>query len=89
MGSPAWSPDGNRLYYLSEREGSCRLWTQKLDPQTKKPDGDTEVVYHVHQDRFNLNMPRGNATVAVAADKLVFWMAETTGNIYMATPKKK
>jgi len=34
-------------------------------------------------------MPRGNATVAVAADKLVFWMAEMTGNIYMATPKKK
>jgi len=89
LGSPAWSPDGNRLYYLSEREGSCRLWTQKLDPQTKKPDGDTEVVYHVHQDRFNLNMPRGNATVAVAIDKLVLWMAETTGNIYMATPKKK
>jgi Tol biopolymer transport system component len=89
LGSPAWSPDGNRLYYLSEREGSCRLWTQKLDPQTKKPDGDSEVVYHVHQDRFNLNLPRGNATVAVAADKLVLWMAETTGNIYMATPKKK
>ena len=89
LGSPAWSPDGNLLYYLSEREGSCSLWTQKLNPLTKKPDGDTEVVYRVPQDRFNLNLPRGNATVAVAADKLFLWMAETTGNIFMATSKKK
>jgi hypothetical protein len=36
-----------------------------------------------------MNMPRGNATVAVGADKLVIWIGETTGNIYMATPKKK
>jgi Tol biopolymer transport system component len=89
LGSPAWSPDGNRLYYLSERDGFCCVWTQKLDPQTKQPDGDTEGVYHAHQGRFTLNLPRGNATVAVAKDKLVLWMGETTGNIYMATPKQK
>jgi len=89
LGSPAWSPDGNRLYYLSERDGFCCVWTQKLDPLTKKPDGDTEGVYHAHQGRFTLNMPRGNGTVAVAVDKLVIWMSETTGNIYMATPKQK
>jgi len=89
LGSPAWSPDGSRLYYLSERDGFCCLWTQKLDPQTKKPDGDTEGVYHVHQHGLHMNIPRGNATVAVAADKLVIWMGKTTGNVYMATPKQK
>jgi len=89
LGSPAWSPDGNRLYYLSERDGFCCLWTQKLDPQTKRQDGDTKGVYHVHNLRFSMNMPRGNATVAVAEDKFALWMGETTGNIYMATPKQK
>ena len=89
LGSPAWSPDGNRLYYLSERDGFCCVWAQKLDPQTKQPDGDTEGVYHAHRGRFTLNLPRGNGTVAVAADKLVIWMSEATGNIYMATPKQK
>ena len=76
-----------QLRLMNKRGLPC--WTQKLDPQTKKPDGDTEVVYRVHQDRFDLNIPRGNATVAVATDKLVLWMAEMTGNIFMATPKKK
>jgi serine/threonine protein kinase len=89
LGSPAWSPNGNRLYYVSERDGYCCLWTQELDPQTKRPVGETEAVYHVHSGHVIMNIPPGNARVDVAEDKLVLWMAEGTSNIYMATPKKK
>jgi Tol biopolymer transport system component len=89
LGSPAWSPNGNRLFYLSERDGFCCVWVQKLDPRSKKPDGDTQAVYHAHQARFRLNFPPGNGMVAVARNKLALWMGEATGNIYIATPKKK
>jgi len=89
LGSPAWSPDGNYLYYLSERDGVCSVWAQKLDPRSKKPDGVTRVVYRAPQNRLQLNYPRGNGRVAVGKDKLVLWMGESTGNIYMAIPKKK
>jgi WD40 repeat protein len=89
LGSPAWSPDGNRLYYLSERDGSSSIWTQKLDPESKLPNGDTQVVYRASISRRQINLPPGNGRVAVAEDKLVFWMAEGSGNIYLATPKKK
>ena len=89
LGSPAWSPDGNRLYYLSERDGTCCVWAQSLDTRSKKPAGDSRVIYRSPQSRFQLNFPRGNGTVAVAKDKLVIWAGEATGNIYMATPKKK
>jgi Tol biopolymer transport system component len=89
LGSPAWSSDGNRLYYLSERNGSCSVWTQKLDPRSKKPDGDTQAVYQTLQSRYQLNFPRGNGTLAVAKDKLAIWAGEATGNIYVATPRKR
>jgi Tol biopolymer transport system component/predicted Ser/Thr protein kinase len=89
LGTPAWSPDGNSLYYLSERDGFCCVWVQKLNPKSKKPEGDAQGVYHAHQTRIALNFPPGNGTLAVAKDKLALWMCEATGNIYMATPKKK
>ncbi|MCX6578053.1 MAG: protein kinase [Candidatus Aminicenantes bacterium] len=89
LGSPAWSPDGNRLYYLSERDDFCCAWVQTLNPQSKKPAGDAQDVYHAHQTRFKLNFPPGNGALAVAKDKIALWMGEATGNIYIATPRKR
>jgi len=89
LGSPVWSPNGNRLYYLSERDGYCSVWMQKLDPQTKKPVGNTENVYPVHNSQIQINLPPGNGKLAVAEDKLALWISKVSGNIYMATPKKK
>ena len=36
---PIWSPDGNLLYFLSERDGFRCIWGQKLDPASKRPLG--------------------------------------------------
>jgi len=88
LGSPSWSPGGNYLYYLSEREGACSVWSQKLDPKSKRPDGPGRVVFRP-QGRISLNMPRGSGRVCAAPDKLALWTSETGGNIYLATPKKK
>src|SRR5205085_5063617 len=35
----AWSPDGNLLYFLSERDGFFCIWAQRLAPATKEPAG--------------------------------------------------
>ena len=88
LGSPAWSPEGTFLYYLSESEGPCSIWALKLDPKTKRPVGDSRVVFRPGK-RFNLNVPRGNGTVGVGRDKLAVWGGKGTGNVYMAAPKKK
>ncbi|OGD20258.1 MAG: hypothetical protein A2W03_04295 [Candidatus Aminicenantes bacterium RBG_16_63_16] len=88
LGSPAWSPGGNYLFYLSERDGACSVWTQKLESRSKRPDGAIRVIFRP-QGRIGLNFPRGNGTVAVARDKLALWTGEGTGNIYLATPKKE
>jgi hypothetical protein len=89
LGSPAWSPDGGYLYYLSEREGSCAVWVQKLNPKSKRPEGATRTIFRPTQKGVQLNIPRGSGAVDVAANKIALWAGEMSGNIYLATPKPK
>ena len=89
LASPSWSPAGNYVYYLSERDGNCCVWARRLDPGSKTPLGEAVGAYHAHQARFQLNYPSGFGALAVARDKIAFWMSEGTGNIYLATPKKR
>lgn len=80
-----WSPDGNLLYFLSERDGFRCFWAQRLDARAKRPVGAPFAVYHFHQARRSL-MPAQEVVrigLSVTHDKLVFSMAETTGNIWL------
>ena len=80
-----WSPDGNLLYFLSEREGFRCIWAQRLDPATTHPSGAAFPVRHFHTSRRSL-MTIGDPLfvgMSVAVDKLVFSMTERTGNIWM------
>jgi Tol biopolymer transport system component/predicted Ser/Thr protein kinase len=82
-----WSPNGNVLYFLSERDGFRCLRGQRLDPATKHPLGAPFDVYHFHHARRSL-VGAGDPIVispTVARDKMVFSMLETTGSIWMAT----
>jgi Tol biopolymer transport system component len=88
LGSPAWSPNGRILYYLSERDGACKVWCQPLDPRSKRPVGASRIVFDPGPFGVDLNMPRGNGTVTVGRDKLAIWAGQATGNIYMAAPRR-
>ncbi len=82
---PHWSPDGRILYFISDRDGFRCIWVQRLDPATKRPQGDARPVYHSHSLRRSLmNMRDGPLDISVASDKVVFPMGERTGNIWMA-----
>jgi hypothetical protein len=81
-----WSPDGNLLYFLSERDGFRCFWAQRLEPASKRPLGPAFAVQHFHQARrslmaFNEVVEIG---LSVARDKIVFSMPEYTGNVWMA-----
>jgi Tol biopolymer transport system component/predicted Ser/Thr protein kinase len=89
LGSPKWSPDGNILYYLSNRDGHCCIWARHLDPATKNPVGEDFGVLHVHSGVYRINLPDGNETLGVAKDKIIFYACEGAGNIWMAKPKKR
>jgi Tol biopolymer transport system component len=89
LGSPAWSPNGRWLYYLSEKNGRCSLFVRELDPRTKQPAGEEREVFTSVESRLMLNFPKGNGTIGVAKDRIVFEATAMTGNIYVAKPKKR
>lgn len=81
-----WSPDGNLLYFLSERDGFRCVWAQRLSAVTKHPYGAPFAVYHFHQARRSLMPAQELARIglSVTRDKIIFSMAETSGNIWLA-----
>jgi Tol biopolymer transport system component len=81
-----WSPDGNLLYFLSERDGFRCVWAQRLNAGTKHPSGAPIAVYHFHQARRSLMPAQEVARIglSVTRNKIIFSMAETNGNIWLA-----
>jgi serine/threonine protein kinase len=83
--APSWSPDANLLYFWSDRDGSPCLWAQRLDPATKRPNGEPLNVQHFHSRGLSWkNLYLGAPDIAVAPDKIVFNLGEHTGNIWMS-----
>ncbi|HVG23977.1 MAG TPA: protein kinase, partial [Thermoanaerobaculia bacterium] len=42
--NPVWSPDGQYLYFGSDRNGSMNLWRVRMNEESGKPKGDPEPV---------------------------------------------
>jgi WD40 repeat protein len=80
--APWWSPDGNILYFLSQRDGFQCIWAQHLDKATKRPAGAPFDVAHFHGARRKVQ--EAGFGPGIGVDKLVFALSESTGNIWMA-----
>lgn len=82
---PRWSADGNRIFFLSDRDGYRCIWARKLEPKTKQPLGPIYPVLHLHETAWSLLHIPNTGTVGVTSthDKLIFSMGELTGNLWM------
>lgn len=89
LSRPDWSLNGSYLYFLSQKKDRCSIFAQELDSRTKNPVGDAREVYFSPYTKFHLNFPLGNGTIGVAADKIIFFVSEMTGNIFLARPKSR
>jgi len=85
---PRWSPDGNLMYFTSERDGFRCIWAQHLDNATKHPVGTPFAVHHFHASRRSLmNVGLGPLEISVTRNALIFNLGEVTGNIWRAAQK--
>lgn len=82
---PSWSPDGNVLYWMADRNGVRGIYARMLDPGTKRPVGKEFEVRMFRGSRRSMNMfsNSGLSRPAVARDRIVFALGERTGNIWM------
>jgi Tol biopolymer transport system component len=87
---PVWSPDGNLMYFTSDRDGFRCIWAQRLDPKTKRPTGPALEIYHSHSARRSLlNANIIPLELQVAPGRLLFHLGEITGNIWMVEWKTR
>jgi len=84
---PRWSNDGRIVYFFSDRDGFRCIWARRFDPSTRQPVGDVFAIRHFHQISLSLsNLSLSEFELGVAAGKLVFPLAEISGNIWMIAP---
>jgi WD40 repeat protein len=80
---PRWSPGGNLVYFVSDRDGHLCLWAQRLTGRTKALVGTPFPVYHFHNARLSMaNLDTGILEIGVAQDKFIFGLGELTGNVW-------
>jgi Tol biopolymer transport system component len=80
---PRWSPNGDLIYFISERDGYLCLWAQRVHSRTKRPIGTPFSVYHFHNARLSIeNVGPTMMEIGVAKDKIIMGLGEVTGNIW-------
>ena len=82
-----WSPDGNTLYFLSDRDEFRCIWARSLDPVTKQPQGLPKAVQHLHGRLRYDARGGGQFGYALTADKHYLPLSETKANIWLAEPQ--
>ena len=82
---PQLAPNGNTLYFTSNRDGFYCVWAQRLNPSTKQPVGAPFAIQHLHGLRF---LPFGDAPLtaielSVTRDGLIIALPDYRSDIWM------
>ena len=83
---PWWSPDGNFLYFLSQRDEAICVWAQRVESVSKRRIGDPIPIYHFHNPGLNPLTFSGLSPLyiglTVTRDRLVLSLAETRSDVW-------
>ena len=80
---PRWSPDGNIIYFLSEREGFFNVWGIRFDSGRARPIGEPFPVTTFSSPRLMVAKSIAPVSISLTQDRLVVTMAQSSGNIWL------
>jgi hypothetical protein len=78
-----WAPNGNMIYFVSDRDTYRCIWAQRVDPTSKRPRGAAFPVQHFHGSLSLVTPSPRDVGLSASQDKLFFSLVESTGNIWM------
>jgi eukaryotic-like serine/threonine-protein kinase len=79
LASPAWSPDGQLLYFISERDGFRCVWAVRVERDGKPLAAPVAVLHsHVSPSLMGWAFP----TIAVTPNRLYYLAGEYKGDIW-------
>ena len=83
---PYWSPSGQMIYFLSDRDGFRCVWAQRVDQATRQASGPAFAAHHLHEIRYNLE-PIGDVAsigLSVAGGQMFYAAFELQSNVWLA-----
>ncbi len=80
---PRWTPDGEAVYYISDRDGFLNVWAQRFDPRLGRPLGDAQRVTAFVSEAEMIPAAFGPLQMAVTSKTLFLPIRQTTGGIWL------
>jgi Tol biopolymer transport system component/DNA-binding winged helix-turn-helix (wHTH) protein len=80
---PRWTPDGRRLYFVSNRTGFFNVWGIDFDQATGEPRGEPFRVTKFESPAQMILPNASTMEMALAADRIVLPIMEVSGGIWI------
>jgi len=83
--SPVWSPKGNAIFFISQRDGHRCIYYVSLHPSSRRPLGAPLPLRHFHSYAQSLslfNSNRGAENLRVADGSLFFILDDVSSNVW-------
>ena len=80
---PRWSPDGNIIYFLSEREGFFNVWGIRFDTSRARPMSEPFPVTTFSSPRLMVAKSIAPVSISLTQDRLVVTVAQVSGSIWL------
>jgi Tol biopolymer transport system component len=81
---PRWSPDGRRVFYISQSDGGVfNLYRIRFDPERGQPIGAPVQITAYQSPSKTISPDVGNVEIGVAPGRVALSILEATGSIWM------